>query len=64
VYPKRLERPTDTLRPRRVRELSGPDVPVAECARILTALGFEPQGEGGEERLAFVVPTWRTDVSI
>ncbi|HEX6183596.1 MAG TPA: phenylalanine--tRNA ligase subunit beta [Pyrinomonadaceae bacterium] len=67
-YPKRIEQATVTLRPRRVRELTGPDIPVSECVRILNALGFErkdtAQGDGGEERLAFVVPTWRTDVSI
>jgi phenylalanyl-tRNA synthetase beta chain len=65
-YPKRIERPAVTLRPRRVRELTALDVPAGECVRILTALGFERRdaAEGGEERLAFVVPTWRTDVSI
>jgi phenylalanyl-tRNA synthetase beta chain len=67
-YPKRIERQTVTLRSRRVRELTGLDVSVEECVRILTALGFEQQdaaqGGDGEERLAFVVPTWRTDVSI
>ncbi|HEX8687049.1 MAG TPA: phenylalanine--tRNA ligase subunit beta, partial [Pyrinomonadaceae bacterium] len=68
VYPRKIEWPTVALRPRRVRELTGLDVPAAECVRILTALGFEPGdpavGEGGDGRVNFVVPTWRTDVSI
>ncbi len=67
-YPKRIERPAVTLRPRRVKALTGLDVPVEECVRILNVLGFERQDAadagGGEERIAFVVPTWRTDVSI
>lgn len=68
VYPQRLERPFVSLRPRRVKELTSLDVPADECVRILTALGFErrdpEQGDGGEPRIGFVVPTWRTDVSI
>ncbi|MFN2416728.1 MAG: phenylalanine--tRNA ligase subunit beta, partial [Pyrinomonadaceae bacterium] len=68
VYPKRITPPSVKLRPRRVRELTGLDVPAAECVRILTALGFEKSDDGGggdgEGRLGFAVPTWRTDVSI
>jgi phenylalanyl-tRNA synthetase beta chain len=68
VYPSRINPPSVTLRPRRVKELTGLDVPAAECVRILTALGFEKSEGGGEpdggERIGFVVPTWRTDVSI
>ncbi|HEY0173055.1 MAG TPA: phenylalanine--tRNA ligase subunit beta [Pyrinomonadaceae bacterium] len=73
VYPQRLQRPFVFLRPRRVKELTGLDVPAGECVRILNALGFERRdaeqggGEddgGGGERIGFTVPTWRTDVSI
>ena len=67
VYPRKIERPAVTLRPRRVKELTGLDVPAGECVRILTALGFERRDSGqgeGEDRVGFVVPTWRTDVSI
>lgn len=68
VYPQRLQRPFVFLRPRRVKELTSLDVPADECVRILTALGFErrdtDEDGGGEERVGFVVPTWRTDVSI
>ncbi|MCA1633417.1 MAG: phenylalanine--tRNA ligase subunit beta, partial [Acidobacteria bacterium] len=50
VYPRKLSRPTVALRPRRVRELTGLSVPAGECARILRALGFEPEGdEAGDE---------------
>ncbi|MET0625352.1 MAG: phenylalanine--tRNA ligase subunit beta [Pyrinomonadaceae bacterium] len=65
VYPSRIDPPSVSLRPRRVRELTGLDVPAEECARILTALGFVLSDVGGGEgRFGFTVPTWRTDVSI
>ncbi len=79
VYPKKLSRPSVSLRPRRVTELTGLSVPAEECVRILTSLGFEPEGgaEGVDESQAvratdtledsgvtFVVPSWRTDVSL
>ncbi|HEX8352936.1 MAG TPA: phenylalanine--tRNA ligase subunit beta [Pyrinomonadaceae bacterium] len=67
VYPRKLDRPSVVLRPRRVEELTGLRVTAGECVRILNALGFERHDAGqggGEERIAFVVPTWRTDVSI
>ena len=68
AYPKRIEPPSVTLRPRRVKGLTALDVPVEECVRILTALGFERQdsapADDGEECLTFLVPTWRTDVKI
>ena len=67
VYPRKIEQGVVALRPRRVKELTGLDVTAGECVRILTALGFERRdsGEGeGDERIGFVVPTWRTDVSI
>jgi len=65
VYPKRIEPRTVALRPRRVEELTGLGVTADESQRILRALGFEQtDGEGAGERLTFVAPTWRTDVSI
>ena len=65
VYPSKLTPPTVGLRPRRVEELTGLNVPAEESRRILSSLGFEPaagETEGGE--LTFGVPTWRTDVRI
>jgi phenylalanyl-tRNA synthetase beta chain len=64
VYPKRLARPTVSLRPRRVEELTGLSVPAEESLRILRSLGFEPAGEADGDKLSFGVPTWRTDVRI
>src|ERR1043166_1622683 len=73
VYPQRIVPPVVSLRPRRVGELTGLDVPAAESARILESLGFTPRDErassddaGGDAsvKLSFRVPTWRTDVSI
>ena len=68
VYPRRIEQPPVALRPRRVEELTGLSVTAGECVRILSSLGFTPndaaRGEGQESPLGFVVPSWRTDVSI
>ncbi|MBC7930929.1 MAG: phenylalanine--tRNA ligase subunit beta [Rubrivivax sp.] len=69
VCPRRIEQTFVALRPRRVEELTSLRVTAGECARILMALGFErrdpAQGEGGEDAShGFVVPSWRTDVSI
>jgi phenylalanyl-tRNA synthetase beta chain len=63
VYPKRIAPRTVALRPRRVEELAGLSVDADESLRILLSLGFE-QNESEDERLSFVVPTWRNDVSI
>jgi len=70
VYPRRIEQTFVALRPRRVEELTSLRANAGECARILNALGFEgrdpaQQGDRGEDTpLGFVVPSWRTDVSI
>jgi phenylalanyl-tRNA synthetase beta chain len=68
VYPRRIERPLVVFRPRRVEELTGLRVPMGECVRILTALGFErhdsAQGDDDTSPLSFVAPSWRTDVGI
>ena len=49
-----------TLRPARVKELGGVDLPADDQARILDSLGFEIEAEDG--RLVCQVPTWRPDV--
>jgi phenylalanyl-tRNA synthetase beta chain len=68
AYPRKLKQPFVSLRPRRVEELTGLIVTVGECVRILTALGFVPrdagQGDEGDQFVGFIVPTWRTDVTI
>lgn len=63
VYPKVPPPAEVSLRPSRVRALSGVDVPVDESKRILTGLGFV-QTSGAEvvEQLSFVAPTWRVDI--
>jgi phenylalanyl-tRNA synthetase beta chain len=64
VYPERIAPPTVRLRPRRVRGLTGLDVPAEESRRILRSLGFEPDAGAEGDELSFGVPTWRTDVRI
>jgi phenylalanyl-tRNA synthetase beta chain len=77
AYPRPITPPAVSLRPRRVEEIAGLEVPAEECARILVALGFGREGTAGaaasgaaspsggaNERLIFRVPTWRTDVGI
>jgi len=51
---------TLSLRVARVKALGGMDVPRDEMLRILDALGFQPQDNGGE--IAVCVPSWRRDV--
>ena len=51
---------TVTLRPHRVAQLTGIEVPEPEMVRILGDLGFEAKANGGDYRVA--VPPWRTDV--
>lgn len=52
---------TVRLRPARVHQLGGVDVPVVEQERILTALGFSPVLESCGT-LSVGVPSWRGDV--
>lgn len=47
-----------------VKRLTGLDVPIEECLRILTALGVTPQLETEQRSQVFVSPTWRHDISI
>ncbi|MDQ3135200.1 MAG: phenylalanine--tRNA ligase subunit beta, partial [Acidobacteriota bacterium] len=46
IYPQRLSPPVVRLRFSRVRELTGVNVEPRESLRILTALGFRPDGGG------------------
>ena len=59
AYPAKKEPRRVTLRPARVTELLGVEVPAAECAKILTGLGFKKLGDTEWE-----VPMVRVDVSI
>jgi len=49
-----------TLRPARVKQLGGVDVPQNEIERILLVLGFEVSGDSDE--LSVSVPSWRSDI--
>lgn len=63
VYPKVPQPVEVSLRPSRVRALSGVDVPVDESKRILTGLGFtQTSSAEATERLSFIAPTWRVDI--
>ena len=74
VYPQRIEPPIVSLRPERVKALTGLDVPSAEMLRILLALGFIQRDAmaamgvaGGQtvsagRALTFIAPTWRMDI--
>jgi phenylalanyl-tRNA synthetase beta chain len=64
VYPSPLPARTVSLRPARVESLTSLKVNAAEMKRILAALGFVDQGSKQPEQLAYVVPTWRADVSL
>ena len=48
------------FRPARVAELTGLDVPPADCKRILTSLGFTLEGKG--ENWTVTAPSFRPDV--
>ncbi len=53
---------TVALRPDRLNQVLGMEVPTAEVKRLLDAIGFDL--EAGEDALHCTVPTWRPDVSI
>ena len=69
VYPnrfeqKRVEAPDVSAS---VKRLSGLDVPIEECIRILSALGITPLVESDGSAVGsgkFLAPTWRHDISI
>jgi len=57
--------PADTtvaLRPDRLTQVLGTEVPTDEARRLLEAIGFEI--DGGQDALHCTVPSWRPDVSI
>jgi phenylalanyl-tRNA synthetase beta chain len=74
VYPKHIEPPVVSLRPERVKALTGLDVSSGEMVHILLALGFLSRdamasldSAGTEARsagraLTFIAPTWRVDI--
>jgi phenylalanyl-tRNA synthetase beta chain len=77
VYPKRIEPSVVSLRPERVKALTGLEVGTGEMVRILQALGFMHRdamaslGAAGNtaaggavmgRRLTFIAPTWRVDI--
>jgi phenylalanyl-tRNA synthetase beta chain len=61
VYPRPLPERVISLNPERVPALTSLTVKPDEIVRILTGLGFEPEGES-DDRLSFKVPSWRIDV--
>ncbi len=63
VYPGQRPKKLVTLRAQRVGALLGVEVPPAECARILEALGFVARG-GDAEATTWEVPSVRVDVGI
>ncbi|HSS19594.1 MAG TPA: phenylalanine--tRNA ligase subunit beta [Pyrinomonadaceae bacterium] len=64
VYPKPLTSRVVGFRPAKVEALTSLRVDVAEMKRILNALGFALQDSSPEDKLSFVVPSWRGDVSL
>ncbi|HYG70077.1 MAG TPA: phenylalanine--tRNA ligase subunit beta, partial [Anaeromyxobacteraceae bacterium] len=63
AHPRPHRPPEVRLRWARPGQLLGLDVPKEESARILGSLGFEAKSIDGEGA-TFVVPSWRTDVSL
>lgn len=47
-----------------VKRLTGLDVPIEECLRILSALGITPQLETEQRSQVFIAPSWRHDIAI
>ncbi|HYJ46301.1 MAG TPA: phenylalanine--tRNA ligase subunit beta, partial [Pyrinomonadaceae bacterium] len=72
IYPRHIEPPMVSLRPERVKALTGLEVGTDEMLRILLALGFVQRdamsslGSAGFQAtgrtLTFIAPTWRVDV--
>ncbi len=52
VYPQKIKQPVVSLRPSRVKMLTGLDVELSEMARILAALGFSEQASEEENGAA------------
>jgi phenylalanyl-tRNA synthetase beta chain len=63
VYTKRMEPAVVSLRPLRVKALTGLDVAADESKRILLSLGFvEKSADDSQTAMTFVAPTWRVDI--
>jgi phenylalanyl-tRNA synthetase beta chain len=67
VYPTKSEQSIISLRPARVKGLTGLAAEAEDVKRILTALGFAfnahfTKNDGGDLRLSFTVPSWRHDI--
>ncbi|PSQ97750.1 MAG: phenylalanine--tRNA ligase subunit beta [Bacteroidetes bacterium SW_9_63_38] len=54
--------PTVTLRPDRLEQVLGMEIPTGEVTRLLTAIGVEIDAQ--DDGLHCTVPTWRPDISI
>ncbi|MFB3069946.1 MAG: phenylalanine--tRNA ligase subunit beta [Gemmatimonadales bacterium] len=61
VYPNPVKTPAIFLRPERVAQLLGVEIPQTEIEGYLTSLGFSVGPKNG--RLAVHVPGWRPDVA-
>jgi phenylalanyl-tRNA synthetase beta chain len=61
IYPKPFVPRVVNFRAARVKELTSLSVEPSEMIRILTSLGFRPEGNPENPR-AFIVPPWRIDV--
>ena len=62
AHPEPAFERTVALRPERLRQVLGTEIPTDEARRLLETIGFAV--EPGEDALHCVVPTWRPDVSI
>jgi phenylalanyl-tRNA synthetase beta chain len=60
IYPKRKAKKEVTLRFSRLNEVLGVEVPDKEAVKILSRLGFQPQGK--DDLIVCTVPSWRSDV--
>jgi len=60
IYPKRKVKKEVTLRFSRLNEVLGVEVPDKEAVKILSRLGFQPQGK--DDLIVCTVPSWRSDV--
>lgn len=61
VYPRRVEPPSISLRPRRVNEILGTEISTAEIKKILKGLEFAVMGDNP---LIVSVPTFRPDITM
>ncbi len=55
-------RPALSFRPERVEGLTGVAVEAAEASRILAALGFAAEDQGGDGSWRVSIPSWRNDI--